>query len=182
MTDTTGRRAFLSRVAKIATGAAVVAALPTVLAGTASAAMDGLWCFCTKCYGLFSGNVINFSGVCPAGGQHSYAGYIFSLPYNVSENANAQANWWECGKCLGLYYRGYPSDGVCPAGAGHNPSSDTVNHVLTHDVPQTPTAQDSWRFCVKCYVLFFNGYPTAGRCPTGGEHKEAGYNFVLAHN
>ena len=31
--------------------------------------------------------------------------------------------------------------------------------------------QANWRFCTKCYSLFWYGYSTAGVCPGGGAHS-----------
>ncbi len=42
--------------------------------------------------------------------------------------------------------------------------------------------QDAWRFCHKCFSMFFDGYPTKGVCPQGGGHEAQGYNFVLDHH
>jgi hypothetical protein len=33
------------------------------------------------------------------------------------------------------------------------------------------STQDNWRFCTKCYSLFWYGNPTAGVCPAGGAHS-----------
>ncbi len=33
-----------------------------------------------------------------------------------------------------------------------------------------PVGQNNWRFCSKCYGLWFNGLPTNGVCPAGGAH------------
>jgi hypothetical protein len=41
--------------------------------------------------------------------------------------------------------------------------------------------QTNWRFCDKCYVLFYAGYPTAGRCAAGGAHNAQGWNFTMYH-
>jgi hypothetical protein len=30
--------------------------------------------------------------------------------------------------------------------------------------------QDEWRFCKKCSVLFYNGFPKKGQCAAGGAH------------
>lgn len=175
MTDTTGRRAFL----KIATGATALAVLPTVLAGTASAAYDISWRFCAKCYGLFyQGHPDN--GRCAAGGAHAAAGYYFVLQYDMPVNDHAQDQWRYCPKCYGLFYRGYPNDGACPAGGGHDPAG--YNYVLTHDVAPDNLNQNNWRFCTRCFGQFFDGYPGKGVCPGGGGHTAAGYNFVLNHN
>ena len=39
--------------------------------------------------------------------------------------------------------------------------------------------QNNWRFCEKCFTLFFDGYADKGLCPTGGGHKAQGLNFYL---
>jgi hypothetical protein len=39
-----------------------------------------------------------------------------------------------------------------------------------------PVGQSNWRFCNKCHVLFFNGYPEAGRCVVGGQHVATALN------
>ncbi len=31
--------------------------------------------------------------------------------------------------------------------------------------------QGNWRFCTKCYSLFWWGYPTGGHCAAGGQHS-----------
>jgi len=33
-----------------------------------------------------------------------------------------------------------------------------------------PIGQNNWRFCSKCFCLWYNGLPTNGVCPAGGEH------------
>jgi hypothetical protein len=45
---------------------------------------------------------------------------------------------------------------------------------------QTPKQRD-WRYCHKCHVMFFNGFPAKGVCRAGGGHEAAGFNFVLPH-
>lgn len=39
--------------------------------------------------------------------------------------------------------------------------------------------QSDWRYCEKCHSLFFNGYPTKGKCAAGGGHVAQGYLFQL---
>jgi hypothetical protein len=34
--------------------------------------------------------------------------------------------------------------------------------------------QRDWRYCVKCFGLWFNGNPTNGVCPAGGAHDQGG--------
>jgi hypothetical protein len=42
--------------------------------------------------------------------------------------------------------------------------------------------QGQWRFCNKCYALFYDGYPNKGACAAGGGHQAQGFKFVLRHN
>jgi len=42
------------------------------------------------------------------------------------------------------------------------------------------TEQDNWRFCNKCFSLWWNGRPDNGSCPAGGAHEGSGsWNFYL---
>ena len=42
--------------------------------------------------------------------------------------------------------------------------------------------QGEWRFCHKCQIMFFDGFPTKGACPAGAGHDVAGYNFLLPYD
>ena len=43
--------------------------------------------------------------------------------------------------------------------------------------------QRDWRFCNKCNVMFYDGYPDKGACPSdGGPHVAQGFMFVLPHD
>lgn len=42
--------------------------------------------------------------------------------------------------------------------------------------------QNEWRYCGKCHVLFFDGYPDKGVCAAGGGNEAIGYNFVLPYD
>ena len=42
--------------------------------------------------------------------------------------------------------------------------------------------QDQWRYCDKCHSMFFNGFPTKGKCPQGGAHNAYGYMFHLQYD
>ena len=42
--------------------------------------------------------------------------------------------------------------------------------------------QRDWRFCSKCFGMYFNGGHSDGVCPTGGGHQAQGFNFVLPHD
>jgi hypothetical protein len=40
--------------------------------------------------------------------------------------------------------------------------------------------QNNWRFCQKCYSLFWYGRPDNGVCPAGDEHDASGSgNYYL---
>ncbi|MFJ3902882.1 hypothetical protein [Streptomyces sp. NPDC090025] len=93
---------------------------------------------------------------------------------------STQDAWRFCTKCYTLYYWGYPTDGVCPAGGAH--SAQGFNFILPYDVPETPNQQRNWRFCTKCFSMYFWGYPTDGVCPAGGAHTAQGFNFCLPHD
>jgi hypothetical protein len=45
--------------------------------------------------------------------------------------------------------------------------------------PQVTTFQRNWRFCPKCFCMWFNGYPTNGHCAAGGAHVAQGWDFYL---
>jgi hypothetical protein len=172
------------------------------------------WRFCTKCYSLFwYGDPAK--GVCPAKGTHSpfqaesptNAGSSWDFQLQVASTsvpapspgggggasaAGTQGNWRFCTKCYSLFWYGYPTAGVCPAGAAHSPleSASPTHAGSSWDfqlqvVPNSPPApspgggggasaagtQGNWRFCTKCYSLFWYGYPTAGVCPAGAAHS-----------
>jgi len=103
-----------------------------------------------------------------------------------------QDNWRFCTKCYSLFWYGNPTAGVCPAGAAHSPYEvDSPTHAgtswdfalpvaSTGAPPSSPGGgggssaagtQGNWRFCTKCYSLFWYGNPTAGVCPAGAAHS-----------
>jgi CubicO group peptidase (beta-lactamase class C family)/phage-related protein len=43
-------------------------------------------------------------------------------------------------------------------------------------------SQNEWRFCKKCYAMFFNGYDQSGVCPTGGNHSAQGFDFYIEYD
>ena len=103
-----------------------------------------------------------------------------------------QDNWRFCTKCYSLFWYGYRAKGVCPAKGAHSPfEAESPTHAGSRlgpgagVVPNSPPApspgggggasaagtQGNWRFCTKCYSLFWYGNPTAGICPDGGAHS-----------
>jgi hypothetical protein len=106
---------------------------------------------------------------------------------------SSQSNWRFCTKCYSLFWYGYPTTGSCPSGGGHSPlESDSPTHAASSlnfelDIVDGNPApgpnpgggggsssagtQGNWRFCTKCYSLFWYGYGTAGTCAAGGAHS-----------
>ena len=41
--------------------------------------------------------------------------------------------------------------------------------------------QRDWRYCDKCFNLFYDGYPDKGHCSAGAGHRAQGLNFVLLY-
>jgi hypothetical protein len=136
------------------------------------------WRFCCKCGALYFDGFLQ-KGACAAGGGHEAAGFIFILPHDVPDSANAQRDWRFCEKCQVMYFDGFPQKGACAAGGGHEAAG--FNFVFPHDVAETPTAQRDWRFCRKCEAMYFDGFTGKGVCPAGGGHEAARFNFVLPH-
>lgn len=97
-----------------------------------------------------------------------------------------QDRWQLCTKCYSMFYNGYKTKGRCKAGSGHVAAGAFnamgKNYLLPYDAAGTPTAQTEWRYCNKCFVIFYNGYPTKGRCAAGNAHVAQGYNFTLPHD
>jgi hypothetical protein len=74
-----------------------------------------------------------------------------------------------------LFYNGFPSKGVCPAGGSH--FAQGFNFSLRSD--GRAVGEHEWRFCTKCEVLFHNASSNIGACAAGGGHNPAGNLYVL---
>jgi hypothetical protein len=102
-----------------------------------------------------------------------------------SMSMDGQPAWRFCDKCFGMFFNGDPDPnrkGRCPADGGMHAAQGFVFY-LPHDVPDT-AGQPGWRFCDKCFGMFFNGDPNRkGRCPADGDiHRAQGdFLFVLPH-
>ena len=78
-----------------------------------------------------------------------------------------------------MFFAGYQG-GRCPTGDPH--LAQGVNFTLPYDVPGWPTAQQGWRFCVRCNALFYER-AGGGVCPAGGSHSAQGIDtFALSYN
>jgi hypothetical protein len=117
----------------------------------------------------------------------AFASQLGASPANSSlalPATSMQGDWRFCDKCNALFYNGFDGYGRCPAGGGHNPQG--YNFFLPHgsltDLPENPRAQVNWRYCDKCFGMFWDGIPDKGRCPVGGGHNAQGMRFRLPHD
>jgi hypothetical protein len=126
------------------------------------------WRYCVQCSGLFFDGYADkhFQNLCPNGGSHSPAGYNFVLPHDLAEDAHHQAQWRYCVQCGGLFFDGYPDkhfQNACPKGGSHAPAG--YHFVLPHDVAEDAHNQATWRYCIQCGGLFWDGNSNKGPCP-----------------
>lgn len=143
--------------------------------------------YCGKCMCLFRAGEFSApgtpKGICPAGDAHKAEGLRFEIPANGPPSATAQNRWVSCGFCWAMFYNGVAQKGSCPGNArGHRKDEDfDLNFAVSHDVFGVPSTQAEWRYCRKCFVMFYNGFASRGVCNAGGEHAPEGFNFVLPH-
>jgi hypothetical protein len=125
------------------------------------------WRFCEKCREMYFDGNPEWKGLCPAGEAHAGFGFNFFLEHDIGSNATHQDDWRFCQKCASIYYQGDNPDpkGVCPAGGQH--SLQGFNFSLSHDIPVDADHQDGWRFCNKCWAMYYDaGDPlNKGFCP-----------------
>jgi hypothetical protein len=95
---------------------------------------------------------------------------------------NSQETWHYCTKCWTLFWDGSPNKGKCSAGGGH--TGQGFNFLLPYGdaLPETATGQIAWRFCNKCFELFWDGAANKGRCAAGGGHSAQGYKSRIPHD
>ncbi|MEU9048486.1 MULTISPECIES: phosphodiester glycosidase family protein [unclassified Kitasatospora] len=184
--------------------------LPNNMQGATDTTGQPDWRFCGQCHGLFHAQQEEpGGGVCPAGDRHRPDGWIFYLPSREqgAPDSSGQPDWHLCATCHGLFWQpgDIPNLGICPAVDPRNSdlvawTDDTrvAEAVLVEHDPQgwnfalpnttqgatDTTGQPDWRYCAKCNGLFFAPHEaaTGSRCPLGGEHVPAGWNFVLPNN
>ncbi len=81
-----------------------------------------------------------------------------------------QDNWRFCNKCHALWWNGSDRKGVCPVDGAEHDGANSWNFDLQANVGNPPGTQDNWRFCNKCFVLWWNGASQKGPCAAGGDH------------
>ena len=123
---------------------------------------------------------------------HVLAEGVIALPDRKAVFADGfarQAEWRFCGKCFNLFWNGSQDKGRCAGGGGHVMGNGSFNFFLEYDANtsytgkffETSIRQMTWRFCQKCHVMFYDGFPGKGSCAAGGAHSAYGYNFRLPH-
>jgi len=98
-----------------------------------------------------------------------------------------QDNWRFCVKCSSMFWNGDPQGlkGVCAKdGQGHDAAG--FNFVIERDLPASENIQPDWRFCVKCFLMFWDGDPQGlkGVCAKDGQGHVTvpeSFKFALSH-
>lgn len=119
----------------------------------------------------------------PLFGKHDAAGHSFCLPFGVS-GPNREGGWRTCAHCRALFWAASEPQGVCPGRrGGHVVEAGAHEFQLVRGVPPGPLQQDNWRFCDKCYGLFYFPHNADAACPAGADHHAHGPSgsYVLDH-
>jgi len=106
-----------------------------------------------------------------------------SLGGTASAAVGDQESWRFCDKCFEMFFDGSAAQkGKCPAdGAGHTSQGFAFFPHYDDSEPNEPNIQYGWRFCSKCFAMFYNGGSSKGRCPVSGSHVAQGFDFGLNH-
>jgi hypothetical protein len=114
------------------------------------------WRRCIHCYILYySGHPdvpprYGEDGVCPArpghGHIHGDPAPNYRLAHGLGDGDHLQSNWRNCWNCQALFFGGFMSDSVCPAGGGDHYSpvgdSSTLNFCLPFPMAPRITGQN----------------------------------------
>jgi M6 family metalloprotease-like protein len=86
----------------------------------------------------------------------------------------SQVNWWWCVNCYSLFFQSGASGGVCRAGGAHKHLDDVnANFRLPDDNPSV-AGEQGWRWCNKCYGLYYQPNQAGSHCPAGSTHTAVG--------
>jgi hypothetical protein len=121
-------------------------------------------------------------------GNHKTAGPGFRL--TTISGPNREPGWRICINCKALFWNGFADQrkGVCVG----RPFVEGVQNVrdghvdgglvdlhLAFDVPVRPNQQPGWRWCDKCFELFFLPQNEYAECAAGEHHHAHPYKYVL---
>lgn len=135
------------------------------------------WRYCFRCRSMFF-NGFRLKGVCPAGGSHVAAGFVFFLPHEHPGLLGGQPEWRFCDKCYSLFWAGDQfNQGRCHDGGGHMFNPRSFNFFLPHD--HSGPGLEQWRCCSRCHVMFWDKETNKGVCFAGSRHQAAGNNYIL---
>lgn len=120
---------------------------------------DPGWFLCTQCGAAFRQRIGDVS-LCP-GAPPATAGHRADPTVNYNPrheppapSSDEESSWRFCGNCGAIFYHGADL-GHCPAGSGHQPSTDgTPSLILRYGSPPIKAEMGNWQQCVKCRVLY----------------------------
>jgi len=98
------------------------------------------------------------------------------------DNDFFQSQWRYCDKCAVLFFNGFPAKGTCSAGGAHNAYGFEFELPHGNQLVETEKAQANWRYCGKCFSMFYDGFPDKAKCAAGGGHAAQGFKFRLPHD
>lgn len=120
------------------------------------------------------------------GGHVGENSWNFFLPNDQGGGSSilGQNDWRFCYKCNCLFWahNGDVTGSVCPAGGTHAHAGWNFSLPNDHQGGSETTGQSKWRYCAKCHSLFWNDPSAGSRCPAGGAHMAAGWNFFLPND
>ena len=102
-------------------------------------------------------------------------------PLPALASVGDQNQWRFCSKCSTLFWNGTSAKGVCAGGGAH--VAQGLLFLLHYDDAQANNTimQYAWRYCSKCFSLYYDGEAAKGRCPAGRTHTPQGFMFGLNH-
>ncbi|MFB6514147.1 hypothetical protein ACFCW4_06785 [Streptomyces virginiae] len=114
---------------------------------------------------------------------HQPKGWILGVPYGQYALHRSEG-WRRCQNCKMLYWDGELNNGrgVCPSGflnSNHAHAAEGQAYLLPYDVKTAPGLQNDWRFCEKCFVLFFEPHDVDNSCAAGGKHRPTAHKFQI---
>lgn len=112
---------------------------------------------------------------------HQPAGDPFVVGHSIPGPAREGA-WRRCGRCKAIFFDGWDTKGACPnweGRRGHVAVDGGPEYMLRANVPAGMTQQRDWRFCTKCYVLFYLPHNGGSACAAGGQHHAHEADYIL---
>jgi hypothetical protein len=177
------RRDLIRRASLIAAGAgALFVADAAVRSSPAAAAVQGNWRYCIWCKSLFHAGSSSTNGRCPVNLcgtpflHNSRGSYQYLLSYGLNPvPSNYQPGWRFCSVCRAMWYSGFSGNARCYSSdcnfpeKGHSEQGSGQYSIATSGL--SGQVQTGWRYCSKCYSLFYGPHASSSRCFAGGQHN-----------